>query len=321
MTNPARVSGESVVTGIGSPQTFHNNSNILTAGNVVLLYVASYFPSGVTNAPSSVVDNETVPNTFTRLVGIAPTSLSGCRVDLYASPPLSQTHSAGTSYTVTVTAAAGQTAGCEIGGLLEQWSGFGPLGVAVDVSGTTQTASASSTASVTASGPTSKQAVEAVVAFLHFNDNVTVDGIGTPTGTGTWNLGGAQGNASVGLAFGSGYQVTAATGTTYTATWSGLDTTTNNGGTALIAALYPATSAAVATNATAYTVQCSPGLSVKAPGQPVGGIPPNMSLRATVAAGLLQTNAVLPDGRTVLEAIAAGVQSVPTFATPPPYRG
>ena len=89
------------------------------------------------------------------------------------------------------------------------------------------------------SGGTTKQAVEAIICGLHFNDGANPDGVGTPTGTGTWVLDVAATNASVALAAGYAHQVTSATGTTYSATWSGLDTSSNFGGSMLIAALYP----------------------------------------------------------------------------------
>jgi hypothetical protein len=96
---------------------------------------------------------------------------------------------------------------------------------------------------VTLNGVTSRQAVEAIITSLHFNDDTNGDGIVVPTGIGTYTLDYANLNASIGLACGQAHQVTAATGTAYSATWAGLDTSTNFGGVALIAALYPASGA------------------------------------------------------------------------------
>jgi hypothetical protein len=62
------------------------------------------------------------------------------------------------------------------------------------------------------------------------------------------------------------------------------------------------------------TTSASPGLQVPTPGQPLQGIPPNMSVLAAMAAGLLPANVDVTNmgtrdsrpGRTVLEAIGAG---------------
>lgn len=244
MPNPAFVSEQPIATGVvsGGTYIFNNPSNSLTAGNVIILRVASYQSGGgVTGKPTSVIDNETIPNTFTYLGGLDPSVASACRVDLYASPPLAQSHAAG-AYNVTVTPASGQLTGAEVGGVLLECSGFG-TGVAVDTIGYATLAASTASISVTTAA-TSQQAVELVLAWLHFNDSNNPDGIAIPTGTGTWIDDGIVANASIALAIGAARQFTAATGTAYTATWSGLDTTTNNGGTALVAALYPASSAA-----------------------------------------------------------------------------
>lgn len=235
MPNPAWVSGQSITATVATSVGFSNSSNALVSGNCMVLVVASYWDSGIPGQPT-VTDNN--GHTFTWAAGGAHASLDGCRIDIFFSAPLTTGFS---SNTYTATAVAAQSTGFnEIGGVLTEWSGFGALGPAVDQSGFATTAAATSTASVTLSAATSQQAVEAVICALHFNDNTNPDGISTPGGTGTWISSGILTNATIFLAVGSAYQVTSATGTAYTASWSGLDTTTNNGGSAVIVALYPA---------------------------------------------------------------------------------
>jgi len=61
-------------------------------------------------------------------------------------------------------------------------------------------------------------------------------------------------------------------------------------------------------------VQASPGLYVNAPGQPLPGIPPNMSVMAAMSAGLIPANVQTTSmgavdsraGRTVLESMSRG---------------
>lgn len=62
------------------------------------------------------------------------------------------------------------------------------------------------------------------------------------------------------------------------------------------------------------TLQCSPGLNTWSPGQPIPGIPPNMSVQAAISAGLLPANALTTNygtrdsrpGQAVLECMGKG---------------
>jgi hypothetical protein len=236
MSNPTWVSTQSLTGTIGTSVGFSNPSGVLSAGNCIVMAVASWWDSGSPGRPS-ITDNN--GNTFTWAAGGPNVAFDGTRVDIFYSPPLSTGFTAN-NYTATVHANAGNLTGTnEICASLTEWSGFGTLGPAVDVSGFATTAVASSTASVTMSGATSKQAVEAVICALHFNDNTNPDGIALPGGTGTWTSAGWIADATSNLAVGAAFQATSATGTAYTASWSGLNTSTNNGGAAVIVALYP----------------------------------------------------------------------------------
>src|SRR5258708_39105788 len=158
MPNPAWVSDQSIWGCVGTSIAFTNNSNGLTAGNCLVLPVGSWWDSGVPGRPT-VTDNH--GNTYTWLAGGANASLDGTRTDLFGSPPLAAGYSSG-AYTATVVANSANLTGTnEIYGQLTEWSGFGTVGVALDVSGFTTPAVAASSASVTLSGATSKQAVEA----------------------------------------------------------------------------------------------------------------------------------------------------------------
>lgn len=235
MPNPALVSTQSTIATAATSVGFSNSSNALALGNCVIIPIASYWDGGVPGRPT-VTDNN--GHTLTWAAGGPHAALDGCRIDFFYTPPLSAGFP---SNTYTATAVAAQTTGFnELAGTLTEWSGFGALGPAVDTSGFALTAAATATASVTLSAATSQQAVELVFCALHFNDNTNPDGISTPTGTGTWLSTGILTDASIFLAFGGAYQLTSATGTAYTASWSGLNTTTNNGGAAVVVAFYPA---------------------------------------------------------------------------------
>lgn len=74
-------------------------------------------------------------------------------------------------------------------------------------------------------------------------------------------------------------------------------------------------------------VQASPGLYVNAPGQPIPGIPPNMSIAAAISAGLLPANALTTNygtrdsrpGQAVLELIGKGAVNGTTATAVNPY--
>lgn len=235
MPNPAFANGTSYSNNVSTTLAISNGSFAMVAGDVILVPLATYCDTVVPGI-GTVSDNK--GNTFTWLAGKSNSTTDRCRVDLFASPPLAAGYTTG-SYTVTAHANAGNGANNEQGFNFQRWTGFGSFGALLDVSGTATLASATASGTVTLSSGTSKQAVEAVIAILHFNDNANPDGVATPTGTGTWVLDFANTNASIGLATGAAHQVTSATGTAYSATWSGLDTTSGLGGSMLIAALYP----------------------------------------------------------------------------------
>ncbi|HEY3678982.1 MAG TPA: hypothetical protein VGL45_09700 [Bradyrhizobium sp.] len=239
MPNPALGNTGSYSDNVATTLAVTNTSFAMFAGDVVIIPLATYCDT-VVPGQGTVADNK--GNTFTWLCGKSNSTTDRCRIDLFASPPLAAGYGIGT-YTVTATANGSNGANTEQGFNIQRWTGFGALGAALDVSGVATSAAATSTATVTLSGPTAQQAVEAVICCLHFNDSNNPDGLSTPTGTGTWSLDFANGNATIGLACSCAHQVTSATGTAYSATWSGLDTTTNNGGSMLIAALYPAAAA------------------------------------------------------------------------------
>lgn len=235
MSNPAWVSGNSFITGVGTSLSVKNVSGSISAGNLILMVVASFWDQGIPGIPS-ITDNQ--HNAYTWLAGKSNLAADGCRIDIFASAPLAA-GAAQNGYTATIVAA--QSAGTnEIGSSIQEWSGFGLYGATVDVTGSASLGTAAASGTVTLSAGTSVQAVEAVIAGLHFFDNSNPDGIGTPTGTGTWVLDVANLNAAATLAVGYAHQITSATGTAYSATWSGLDTTTSGGGSLIIAALYPA---------------------------------------------------------------------------------
>jgi hypothetical protein len=240
MPNPAWASGESFAMNVATTLAVSNTTNAMVAGDVVVIVLETYCDTVVPGV-GTVADNK--GNNFTWLAGKSNSTTDRCRIDLFVSPPLAAGYSTGT-YTVIATANAGNGANNEQGTNLQRYTGFGTFGAALDVSGVATIAAGAASATVTLSAGTSKQAVEAIVAGIHFNDNTNPDGLATPTGTGTWVLDVANTNATVGLAAGYAHQVTSATGTAYSATWSGLDTTTSFGGSLLIAALYPATGGA-----------------------------------------------------------------------------
>lgn len=236
MPNPAfRAAVSGYGQNVASTLTLPNSSFATLAGDVILVVIATYCDT-VNPLIGSLADNK--GNTFTWLCGKSNSTTDRCRVDLFASPPLAAGYATGT-YTVTATGNAGNGTNNEQGFSLQSWTGFGAIGAALDVSGSATLAAATASGTVTMSGGTTKQAVEAIICGIHFNDSNNPDGLVNPTGTGTWVLDVANTDASSGLATCYAHQVTSATGTAYSATWSGMDTTTNNGGSMLIAALYP----------------------------------------------------------------------------------
>jgi hypothetical protein len=84
---------------------------------------------------------------------------------------------------------------------------------------------------------------------------------------------------------------------------------------------------------TSYTVfqaqstPASPGLNVPTPGQPLAGIPPNMSVMAAISAGLLPINALQTalgtrdsrPGRSVSESISEGFTNGMGLTTTNPF--
>lgn len=317
MSNPAWVSGNSFITGVGSTLTVKNVSGSVSAGNVITMVVASFWDQGIPGIPT-ITDNQ--HNGFTWLAGKSNTSIDGCRVDIFASPPLGA-GAAANGYIATVVAA--QNAGFnEIGSSIQEWSGFGLYGPSVDVTGGAALGVGSSSGSVTLSSGTSVQPVEAIIAGLHFFDDSNPDGVGTPTGTGTWVLDIANLNAAATLAVGYAHQVTSATGTAYTATWSGLDTSTAQGGSMVIAALYP-----TPPPASGWAVGNGPGLSpVKqmmfAPRALSYFLAPNVTVSLTGQVTTSTPGAVAQalDVPTAGQAIASAIGSA-TLALSPPVVG
>jgi hypothetical protein len=299
MSTPAWVSTQSIVGTVATSVGFSNGSNGFSAGNCIVLAVASWWDSGSPGRPT-VTDNH--GNTYTWLAGGPNVALDGTRSDFFCSPPLAAGYSTG-AYTVTAVANSANLTGTnELYGQLTEWSGFGAGGIAVDVSGFTTYGVAQSSVSVSLSGPTAQQAVEALVCIIHFNDDTNPDGIPTnPTGTGTWSNGGSVTDAFNNLAIGASSQVTSATGTTYTATWTGLNTSTNNGGTATIVALYPAS---VMANAAASITE---GADTSA-----GGITLGPLLMANFADRVQETTTTAGTGTLTLGGAVAAYQS---FAT------
>lgn len=234
MSTPAWVNGNSFANSVTTSLAVKNTSSTVSAGNIIVMVVGSFWDGGTPGRPS-ITDNQ--GNTFVWQIGGANSSLDGCRIDLFTSPPLAS-GAAINGYIATIKAA--QTSGFnEIGSSIHQWSGFGTIGAGLDIGATALLNAGDSSGTVTLLAGTAQQAVEALICAIHFNDDTNPDGIGTPTGTGTWVLDVANTNASIGLAVGYAHQVTSATGTAYSAIWSGLDITTNNGGSMLIAALFP----------------------------------------------------------------------------------
>jgi hypothetical protein len=235
MPNPAQLNAETASDGIATSWVMPNTNNALIAGNWVIVPSVSFADTGIPTLPTCT-DNK--GNTFTAVVSKSNTGVDGTRCDLFVSPvPIPGGGYAAGTYTVTVNGAGHNIN--EMGGQLQQWSGFGTIGIALDTSGVGVLPVSTASFSVTTSGAISKQPVEALIAIMQFADSNTPDGIVTPTGYGTWVLDYADTSGVTNLAWGVAHQVTSATGSTATATWSGLDTSTNNGGTGVIAALYP----------------------------------------------------------------------------------
>jgi hypothetical protein len=75
------------------------------------------------------------------------------------------------------------------------------------------------------------------------------------------------------------------------------------------------------------TTAASPGLQVPTPGQPLQGIPPNMSVMAAISAGLLPANVLQTSmgtrdsrpGRTMLESLGQGSSSGMGLSAVNPY--